>query len=115
MEPDGHKQFHPDVSFNQTIEINCMTLDKWAEDNKIGNIDFLWLDMQGYELKMLQESQKVLKNVSVIHSEVSMKNTYQGAPMYEEYRAWLQSKGFKIILEAIPDGWDMGNVLFVRS
>jgi hypothetical protein len=27
----------------------------------------------------------------------------------------LESKGFDCVVTAIPEGWDMGNVLFVRQ
>lgn len=115
LEPEGHIQFHPGVNFSQVIEVKCKTLDQWAEENRISKVDFLWLDMQGYELHMLKASKTILKNVSVIHSEVSVKNTYKGAPLYEQYRDWLATQGFQMKLECIPQGWDMGNVLFIRS
>ena len=71
--------------------------------------------MQGYELKMLSASKKILDTVKVIHTEVSTKETYINVGLYRDYRAFLESKGFELILEAIPNGWDMGNVLFVRK
>lgn len=115
LEPDGHTKFHPDVHFNQVIEVEAKTLDQWADENKINKIDFLWLDMQGYELKMLKSSKKILKGVNVIHSEVSVKNTYKGAELYDEYAEWILGQGFQMKLECIPPGWDMGNVLYVRK
>ena len=75
----------------------------------------LWLDMQGYELKMLMQSSAILDAVSVIHTEVSTRATYKGVVQYKDYRTFLESKGFQVQFEAIPNGWDMGNVLFVKN
>ena len=114
LEPGDHLNDHPDVHFKKKIVVKTRKLDTWANENGISKIDLLWLDMQGFEINMLKESTHILNTVSVIHTEVSMRETYKGVAQYSVYRAFLESKGFKVVIEAIPDGWDMGNVLFVR-
>lgn len=115
LEPAMHLEDHPDTSFNKKIIVSTRTLDDWAHQNNICKVDLLWLDMQGYELQMLKESKIILDRVSVIHTEVSTRETYKGVVEYSEYRAFLEGKGFRVVLEAIPKGWDMGNVLFVKE
>lgn len=115
LKPTGHLLNHPSVYFDNTIKVNVFTLDEWAKNNSINNIDFLWLDMQGYELKMLQQSKVILDTVKLIYTEVSVKESYAGSPMYSELKNWLEGRGFKVVLEAIPDGTDMGNVLFFKN
>jgi FkbM family methyltransferase len=115
MNPTGHIEIHPDVKFDKEIFVKTLSLDTWAKKMKLAKVDFLWLDMQGYELNMLKASNEIFKTVSVIHTEVSISNSYDGAVLYPEYRSWLESIGFKVVLEAIPQGTDMGNVLFVRE
>lgn len=115
MFPTGHKSTHPGVIFDEGITVNCLTLDSWAKKTNLNRIDFLWLDMQGYELKMLKASSEILNTVKLIFTEVSLISTYEGVALYPEYRLWLESIGFKVALEAIPTGTDMGNVLFKRK
>ena len=115
LEPDQHLIDHPETSFSRKIEVETVTLNEWAAANKIPKVDMLWLDMQGFEMQMLQASDKILKGVQVIHTEVSTKQTYKGVTLYNTYRAFLEQKGFRMVIEVIPDGWDMGNVLFVRK
>jgi len=115
LEPASHLKDHPDTFFNNKIIVKTSTLDNWAKENNIDKVDLLWLDMQGYELNMLKASPVILDKVSVIHTEVSTKETYKGVVQYTAYRAFLEDKGFEVVLEAIPKGWDMGNVLFVRK
>lgn len=106
---------HPGLKFSEPIQVQALSLDDWALQNNISSIDLLWLDMQGFEKQMLQQSKQLLSTVKVIHTEVSAKNTYEGLNLYPEYRKFLEGIGFKVLIEAIPCGWDMGNVLFVRS
>ncbi len=114
LAPTAHLTDHPDVYFDYNIEVQTQTLDTWATKNNIEKVDFLWLDMQGFELRMLQASNRILSTVKAIHTEVSTRETYENAVLYNDFRKWLEVQGFKVIAEAIPEGTDMGNVLFVR-
>ncbi len=115
LTPHAHLDDHPDVLFENKIEVKTITLDDWARKNNITHVDFLWLDMQGFEYQMLQASSQILPTVKAIHTEVSMKETYKGCKLYPEIRSWLENKGFYVHTEAIPQNSDMGNVLFVRK
>lgn len=115
LEPVEHLKDHPGTFFKNTVSVSTNTLDSWANKNAILKVDMLWLDMQGYELNMLKASEFILGTVSVIHTEVSTKETYKEVTQYKEYRSFLESKGFELLLEAIPKGWDMGNALFLRK
>ena len=114
MAPKEHVLVHPDVHFKKTIVIRTITLDVWAKENGIERVDFLWLDMQGYELAMLKASSRILQTVRVIHTEVSLKELYEGVPLYSEVRKWLDERGFRVEREELL--WaDSGDVLFVRK
>jgi len=112
--PKKHLTEHPGVVFSTSIRIQTVTLDSWAAENKVPHVDFLWLDMQGYELHALKSAGSVLPAVRAIYTEVSLKEMYHGAPLYAELKQWLGDQGFSVYIESLP--WeDMGNVLFVRS
>ncbi len=115
LQPKEHLNDHPDVFFNTDITVQTQTLDAWAAQQQLDHIDLLWLDMQGFELEVLKASSVILPTVKAIHMEVSTRPTYEGVPLYGEVKAWMESKGFQVRVEAIPTGWDMGNVLFVRK
>ncbi|HMK24625.1 MAG TPA: FkbM family methyltransferase [Chitinophagaceae bacterium] len=115
LKPMEHLVDHPDVYFKEEIKVKTIKLDDWAAQNNIDKIDFLWLDMQGFEMEVLKASSVILPKVKAIHMEVSTRPTYKGVPLYTEVKEWMQVKGFRVEVEAIPKGWDMGNVLFVRN
>lgn len=114
LAPKEHLVKHPEVTFANEIEVSTETLDSWALERNIDRVDFLWLDMQGYELNMLKAAPIILESVHVIHAEVFLNHSYENVPLYQEVRRWIENKGFEVRYEALP--WeDAGNVLFVRK
>jgi 2-O-methyltransferase len=113
LAPKLHQEVHPHVKFNERIKVKAITLDQWAVEYGIPQVDFLWLDLQGAEIRALQGAEKVLQNVKGIFTEVSLIETYENVPLYEEVKTFLQSKGFRIEKEYLPYK-DMGNVLFLK-
>jgi FkbM family methyltransferase len=114
LPPKEHLKDHPDVFFEEKISAVSITLDDWADLFNIRRVDFLWLDMQGFELEALKHGECVLSAVKAIYTEVNLKEEYQGAALYQELRDWLGARGFTVKLEDLS--WeDAGNVLFVRE
>jgi FkbM family methyltransferase len=114
LRPTGHYKLCPHVEFATQIEVPVTTVDEFASQQNLQRIDFMWLDLQGMELKALQGSEKLLSTVSSIYLEASTRQLYDGAPSYAEIEQWMRSKGFVPKYVAIPrDGH--GNALFVRS
>ncbi|MEL6926550.1 MAG: FkbM family methyltransferase [Bacteroidota bacterium] len=114
MTPKEHLNSHPDITFDQSIEVPTISLDDFIAEQQLPQIDFLWLDMQGYEYAVLSASEKIFDSLQLLYTEVSLVETYEGVPLYKEYRQWLESKGMEVLIEELP--WpDMGNVLFRKK
>lgn len=114
LPPKEHLLIHPGVTFDNVIEVQGINLDKWCADNFVNKIDFMWLDMQGAEFEVLKSCPNILKTVRAIYTEVSLVENYSGAPIYEEYKKFLESNGFFVELEHL--NWaDGGNVLFLKK
>jgi FkbM family methyltransferase len=114
LRPTGHYELCPHVEFATQIEVPVTTVDEFAKRQNVQRIDFMWLDLQGMELKALQGAEKLLRTVSSVYLEASTRQLYDGAPVYAEIERWMNSKGFVAKYVAIPkDGH--GNALFVRS
>lgn len=104
----------PDIIFNETITVNTTTLDNWAQQQKISYIDFLWLDLQGAELKALRGATNLLATVTAIHTEINEVERYKGGVLYNDLKNFLKDYGFYPYIKALhKHKW--GNALFVRS
>ena len=111
--PKEHLAINPHIVFDEKITVSALTLDTWAEQNDCAGIDLLWLDMQGAELAALQAAPRVLATVRAIYLEAATVELYAGNPFYPEVRAWLETQGFTVEVEALADG-SGGNAFFVR-
>jgi FkbM family methyltransferase len=103
--------------FPTKIEVPTTTLDDWAHDYHINHVDFLWLDLQGYELNVLKASPKTLKYVKVIYTEVEFIEAYEDQYQYPQVKTWLEDNGFIMIGKDFSDKptWFFGNALFIRQ
>ncbi len=114
LQPIEHLKTNPKVKFDQQIIVKTSTLDDWAKTNNIQNVDFMWLDMQGYEYDMLSLSTVIFPTVRILFTEVSTIELYRGQMLYENFKQWLFDQGFKLIMEDLP--WEFtGNALFIRD
>jgi len=107
---------HSPIHFPYTIQVPTITLDTWAYEQQITHIDMLWLDMQGYELSVMQASPHLFATVKIIHTEVSFIESYANQPQYPEVRTWLEGQGFTLLGTDFtqPPAWFFGNALFAR-
>ncbi|MDB2613636.1 FkbM family methyltransferase [Chlamydiales bacterium] len=85
------------ISLAEPINTPVKTLDAWAKENNVQKVDFMWLDMQGFDFQMLMASPDILKTVSVIKIEVSFKEFYKGTILFDEGKKFLEDKGFKCL------------------
>ena len=114
LKPKTLTSSHPHIVFEKSEEVDVRTIDSWATENKVTRIDAMWLDMQGSECATLQASPIIMKTVRVLYTEVNFEETYEGCILYDEYRDWLYSLGFKLVKSEFR--WkEQGNALFVRE
>jgi len=61
-----------------------VALDEIIEKNNIDKVDFLKLDVQGYELEVLKGFRRHIENTEVILSEVSLLDIHKGVPLVRD-------------------------------
>lgn len=108
---------HSPMQFPYTIEVQTITLDRWAKQNDMKHIDVLWLDTQGHELAILQGAEHILPTVKVIYTEVAFIEAYEEQPTYEVVKSWLENQGFTEVGRTFENqtDWFFGNILMVRQ
>lgn len=112
LEPYEYKVQRPDVLFHP-INVATITLDTWALDMNILSIDFMWLDMQGAELAVLQAGTSILKTVKALLIEVNLTERFKGNPNQETVTAFMQSQGFAAQAQDVPKH-NKANIFFRR-
>jgi len=84
------------IRLEKMISVNVTTLDRWGEENGIGDIDYIKIDTQGSELEILQGGENLLKTVRCIDIEVEFNPIYEGQGLFFEVDAHLRRHGFQL-------------------
>lgn len=113
LAPTEHLDIFPDVDLSGSVVVPATTLDVWANRERVERVDLLWLDLQGAELMVLGQGQKMLGRVHIAHLEVTTRPLYEGAATWPDVRAFMLSHGFREAIARVP--LLTGNVLYVRN
>jgi len=105
------------IVYPKTITVHTITLDDWATHNAVDHIDFLWLDVQGFALQILQAAPQMLATLKALYVEVEFIEAYEQQHQYHDVRQWLEDQGLEMIARDFTDAptWFFGNALFVRK
>lgn len=117
LPPREHLTGAPFVTFPYAIEVEAVSLDSWAKEEGVAHVDFLWLDMQGYELNTIMASE-LAKDARAIWMEVEFIEAYAGQYQFNDVLAWMEANGFYLAatnfnLDA-PENW-FADALFVKK
>ena len=111
LEPTGHLKQYPQFPFEGNIEVDVKTLDSFA----LKEYDMLVLDVQGYEMEVLEGAKETLKNIRIIFCEVAIIELYKNAPLFSDIYKRLSDFEFIDIdwVDGVQKGW--GDALFLRK
>ena len=85
------------LEFGQSIRVATDTLDNFCAERGIQQIDFIHMDVQGAELKVLAGAKRMLPRIRAIWMEVTFESTYEGQPLETETTRWMAQHGFRKI------------------
>ncbi|PSB32071.1 hypothetical protein C7B69_07390 [filamentous cyanobacterium Phorm 46] len=85
------------IELKSTVDLSTTTLEKFCKAEDIKEIDFLHLDVQGAELKVLQGSDGILNNsVLGLVTEVEFTELYAGQPLFSDVDIYLRNRGLTL-------------------
>jgi FkbM family methyltransferase len=83
-------------TWKRPVPVPCITLDDLYKEFGLDRIDFIWADIQGAELEMIQGGQVALANTRYLYTEcVDNRILYKGQP------------NLKQIISVLPGRWDI--------
>jgi len=85
------------LTFNTgKMPIQTVTLDTFCSEKSIKNIDFVKLDTQGSELKILEGGSNLLQlgAISAIYCEIEFIEIYENQPLFDEIFRYLRSYNY---------------------
>lgn len=115
LKPDMHLKYYPHIVFEDTCEVNQITLDSYMSQVKDREeYNFINIDVQGYELEVFMGADETLRHVDYIMSEVNWESLYKDCVMMEDLDEFLGNYGFqKLYLAQTPYGW--GDAFYAKN
>lgn len=113
LKPKLHLEKHPEIVFRDDMvyDLPVRTLDSF---NFGPEFNFINLDVQGYELKVLKGGQKTLNNILALNTEVNTIELYEGCVLIDELDQFLGNFNFKRVELAMTEfGW--GDALYLKT
>uniref|UniRef100_A0A6M3M7A9 Putative methyltransferase n=1 Tax=viral metagenome TaxID=1070528 RepID=A0A6M3M7A9_9ZZZZ len=99
---------------DESITVQCLTIDNWRKKNNIGQIDYFWLDAEGAEVLILKGTNETLEKVRVISIEFSFVEFRKGWVQFDELYEFLTTHGFFIhAIWQAHENW-CGNAIFLN-
>lgn len=95
------------------ISVESVTLEKWAKEMQVNEIDILWMDLQGAELRAFRGMGNLIGHVKAIFTEIEFNEIYVNQPLFPEIDDYLTSRGFHL-LKLYYAGW-FGNALYIQE
>lgn len=91
------KSFGQDVFAAKKIEVDMTTLDTFAKTNKIQKIDYLKIDVEGFEYQVLEGAKEVLSQTGVIKVETCFIPFRKNQKLFSDIDILLRSHGFALL------------------
>ncbi len=91
------------IKLASTVEVETTTLDTFCQSEGVNEIDFIQLDIQGAELRVLEGASWILERSTLaIITEVEFTEIYKGQPLFGDIDIHLRKQGFTL--------FDFGNM-----
>ena len=88
----------PAAETEETIEVKVSRLDSVVRDHPLARKPYLLkIDVQGFELEVLQGAADILPDVSAIVCEVNAVSFYEGQAGFEEIYGFVRQHNFKLV------------------
>ena len=116
LELGTHKIMYPHIKYIDKKKMKTKRMDTLLKENSIDikNYQFLNVDVQGAELKVLKGFGALLGHFNALYLEVNKEEVYQGCALIGEINEYVEQFGFKHTRERMERGkW--GDALYLKQ
>jgi len=111
-----HKEHYPKITVQNELRLKTKKFETYAKQAgfNFDQINFLNMDVQGAELKVLKGFGDLLNHFDYVYSEVNTAHLYEGCVLLDELDQYLSDFGF-IRREIHMTPFEWGDALYVRK
>lgn len=112
LKPKEHLTQHPDVLFEDSIEVDMHRLDDL--NGSVQTCNFINIDVQGYELEVFKGGVNTLEHIDYVMTEVNSDEVYENCARIEEVDKFLGDFGFRRV-ETCMGGGMWGDAFYIKE
>lgn len=102
MSPKNHLKIWDWIHFDEKVTVKSISLDSFVKSKNIDTIDFIWMDVQGAEERVIRGGLKIFTSkVRFLFTEYSDDEQYDGQPSLQKILDMLPS--FELVHNYGPD------------
>ena len=90
-----HKSEFPKTAHIIERRVDVVRLDDWVQEHELLPPDFVKIDVQGFEDRVLAGGEKTIRQARCCVVETSLQHLYEGSPLFHEIYGRLHSWGFE--------------------
>lgn len=110
LQPTKHLTQYPHIDISKKLEVSIDKLDNLD----IPQVNFINIDIQGYELEAFKGGKEYLKGIDYIISEVNRDYLYENAAQVEEIDDFLAQYSLKRV-ETVWAGGNWGDAFYIKN
>lgn len=102
LELGTHRKNHPSVRYTHDVQVSMLRIDTFFSEERLEwleGIDFISMDVQGFELQVLKGMGDLMKQFKYVYAEVNKEEVYQGNGLVGEVDQYLSKFGFRPRME----------------
>ena len=111
LKPKSHLNLHPNIKFEGSEDIELKIYDNL----KIQNVNFLNIDVQGYELETLIGCKDSLSSIDYIYTEINSQEVYEDCPLVQDLDKFFTDNNFLRIETRWFDNLAWGDAFYIKT
>jgi FkbM family methyltransferase len=92
-----HQKEFPQIDMNNQIQVPVVRLDDYVERHQLTMPDVVKIDVQGYEIRVINGGVKTISQSKYCVLEMSFQPLYDGSPLFDEVYSRMRDLGFKLV------------------
>lgn len=113
LPPKEAKKVTSWLKFDEKITVPTKRLDTFCKENSIRAVDFIFMDVQGAELMVLEGAGAALGRIGMIWMEVETVELYAKQPLKDDVEKFMAENNFKLLKEEFRG--EVGDQLYVNK
>ena len=111
LKPKTHLDLYPNIGFEDTEDIEIKIYD----DLTINNVNFLNIDIQGYELEALIGCKKSMDVIDYIYTEINNEEVYEDCVLVKDLDKFLDKYDFVRVETSWYEGIAWGDAFYIKK